>query len=329
MHFAIVQSHTVSEIILYLGAFAIVAVAAGRMAGAFQRIKLPLISGFLVIGLLSGPEILGLIEPETLEGLRFLNDIALAFIAFAVGTELYLNELRSRMKSIMAMVFTQMVVTFLLVSLTMYFLAGLIPFLNAMSLAARLSVALLAGTVAIARSPASAIAIINELRARGPFTQTALGVTVVKDFGVIVFFAIIFTLSKSLIQEVEFKLIYIAQVMAELIVAGGLGFVVWQLLRLILEVKGAMGLKKVLVLVLGFMVYFLSHFIKAYSLENLGVEMHIEPLLICIIGSFLVTNYTAYRNDFVRLVKELGPYVYIVFFTLTGAMISVNVLASL
>jgi len=329
MHFAIVQSHTVSEIILYLGAFAIVAVAAGRMAGAFQRIKLPLISGFLVIGLLSGPEILGLIEPETLEGLRFLNDIALAFIAFAVGTELYLNELRSRMKSIMAMVFTQMVVTFLLVSLTMYFLAGLIPFLNAMSLAARLSVALLAGTVAIARSPASAIAIINELRARGPFTQTALGVTVVKDFGVIVFFAIIFTLSKSLIQEVEFKLIYIAQVMAELIVAGGLGFVVWQLLRLILEVKGAMGLKKVLVLVLGFLVYFLSHFIKAYSLENLGVEMHIEPLLICIIGSFLVTNYTAYRNDFVRLVKELGPYVYIVFFTLTGAMISVNVLASL
>jgi Trk K+ transport system NAD-binding subunit len=60
----------------------------------------------------------------------------------------------------------------------------------------------------------------------------------------------------------------------------------------------------------------------------LGLELHIEPLLICIIGSFLVTNFSVYRNDFVRVVKETGPYVYIVFFTLTGAMISLEVIAA-
>ena len=46
-------------------------------------------------------------------------------------------------------------------------------------------------------------------------------------------------------------------------------------------------------------------------------------------GSFLITNYSVYRNDFLRIVKELGPYVYILFFTLTGAMISLDVMASL
>lgn len=317
------------EIVIYLTAFGIIAVAAGRIAEGFRKLKLPLITGFLVIGLVSGPEVLGLIRAEALGDLGFLNDVALAFIAFAVGTELYLNELRSRMKSIISMTVAQVVVTFLLVTLVMYLLTDMIPFFEGMKLAARVAICMLTGTVAIARSPASAIAVINELRARGPFTQTAIGVTVVKDFAVIILFAIIFTLSKSLIQEADFRMIYIVQVMMELIVASGFGFLVWFILRLLLAIKGAMGIKKVMVLLTGFLVYAFTHMIGEYSALYLGLELHIEPLLVCIIGSFLVTNYTVYRNDFVRIVKDLGPYVYIVFFTLTGAMISLEVVAAL
>jgi len=188
---------------------------------------------------------------------------------------------------------------------------------------------MLAGTIAIARSPASAIAIINELRARGPFTQTAIGVTVVKDFGVIVFFAVIFTLSKSLIQDTDFRPIFIVQVLVELTAAFGLGFVVWLLLRAVLSLKGMLPVKKGLVLLTGFLIYLFTHYLGDHSAMYLGLELHVEPLLICIIGSFLVTNYSVYRNDFTRIVKELGPYVYILFFTLTGAMISLEVLAAM
>ena len=317
------------QFIIYLGAFLIVAAAAGRVAGTFRKIRLPLITGFLVIGLISGPEVLGLIEKDAITRLTFLDELALAFIAFAVGSELYLNELRSRMASIIYMIITQVVVTFLLVSLAMFFLLDWIPFASEMRLGARISISMLAGTIAIARSPASAIAIINELRARGPFTQTALGVTVVKDFGVIVLFAIIFTLSKSLIQETTFRLVYIVQVLVELIAAVGLGFLVWLLLRLILSLKGMGDLKKLLLLLVGFLVYLFTHRLEYHSSLYLGIELHVEPLLICIIGSFLVTNYSVYRNDFTRIVKELGPYVYILFFTLTGAMISLEVLAAM
>ncbi len=59
------------QLILYLGAFGIVAVAAAKVAGVFQKIRLPLITGFLVIGLVSGPEVLGLIETEALIGSSF------------------------------------------------------------------------------------------------------------------------------------------------------------------------------------------------------------------------------------------------------------------
>ncbi len=315
--------------IIYLGAFGIVAVAARKLAGIFQKLKLPLISGFLVIGLVSGPEILGLIEKDALLNLAFLNDIALAFIAFAVGSELYLKELRSRMKSIISMTITQIVVTFTLVSLAIFLISDLIAFTAGMSVSARLAISALGGTIAIARSPASAIAIINELRARGPFTQTAIGVTVVKDFLVIVIFAVIFTLSKSMIMEMEFRLIYPIQALAELILACGLGFLVWVILRGIFTFKGVMALKKGMVLLLGFLVYYFTHVVEDQSIHYIGLEIHIEPLLICIVGSFLITNYSVYKNDFIRIIKELGPYVYVVFFTLTGAMISLEVLAKL
>jgi Trk K+ transport system NAD-binding subunit/Kef-type K+ transport system membrane component KefB len=272
---------------------------------------------------------LGLIRPEAISNLGFLNDVALAFIAFAVGSELYLRELRSRMKSIITMTITQIVVTFIMVSLCIFLLAEVIPFLRDMGLAGRIAVSLLGGTIAIARSPASAIAIINELRARGPFTQTSIGVTVVKDFGVIVIFAVIFTLSKSMIQESGFRMVYIAQMLAEMAASFGFGFVVWVILKLILSIKGAIPVKQFLLLATGFLVYLFTRFVEKASGSHLGMGLHVEPLLICIIGSFLVTNYSVYRNDFIKLIKELGPYVYIVFFTLTGALISLEVVASL
>ena len=320
---------TLAQVLIYLVAFGIVAVASGQLAGVFRKIKLPLITGFLVIGLISGPEVLGLIDEEALPRLRFLNDIALAFIAFAVGSELHLKELSGRYRSIITMTISQLVITFLLVSMTFYLMADMIPFLNEMRPVARIAISLLAGTIAVARSPASAIAIINELRARGPFTQTSIGVTVVKDFLVVIFFAVIFTLSRSLIQDTDFRFVYILQVIAELAVAFGLGFLVGYLMKLILSIKGAGTLKKLLVLTTGFMIYVFTRFVSDRSVESLGMELHIEPLLIAIIGSFLVTNFSVYRNDFVKIMKETGPYVYIVFFTLTGALISLEVLTAL
>ncbi len=320
---------TILQVLIYLGAFGIVAVAAGRIAGAFRKLKLPLITGFLVIGLVSGPELLGLIDAEALPKLNFLSEAALAYIAFAVGSELYLKELRGRLTSIFSMTVSQIVASFILVSLTFFYLGSLIPFFQGMSLAARISVSMLAGTIAIANSPASAIAVINELRARGPFTQTSIGVTVVKDFSVIVIFSVIFTLSTSLIQETEFRLVYIGQVLAELLLAFGFGFLVWLFLKFVFSIKGATLLKTILVLGTGLLVYLFTDIAADHSRRILGLELHIEPLLICIIGSFLLTNYSVYRNDFIRIIKETGPYVYIIFFTLTGALISLEVLASL
>jgi Trk K+ transport system NAD-binding subunit/Kef-type K+ transport system membrane component KefB len=317
------------QILIYLAAFGIVAVASGRIAGVFRKFRLPEITGFLIIGLISGPEVLGLIDVQALEKLDFLNDIALAFIAFAVGSELFIKDLRSRLKSIVYMILSQAILLFLLVSLATFFITNLVPFMVELSLAAKIAISLLTGTIAIATSPAASIAVIDELRARGPFTQTSLGVIVVKDFVVIILFSVVFTLSKSIVLDAEFSFLFIGQVIAELALAFGLGFIVWYLIKLILSIRGLMRIKKLLILASGFLLYMFTDITGDHSLRYLGMELHIEPLLICIVASFLVTNYTVYKNDFIKILKELAPYVYIVFFTLTGSRISVDVVASL
>ena len=88
-------------IVAVLISFLILAMASRQIGALFARFRLPLISGFLFTGILVGPFVLGLLPKGVGEELRFVDEISLAIIAFAAGAELYLRELRSRMKSIL------------------------------------------------------------------------------------------------------------------------------------------------------------------------------------------------------------------------------------
>jgi len=314
------------EILFLLIGFLIVSVAANHIARLFRRVRLPLITGLLVIGIIVGPDILGLIPDEGVEKLKFVNDLALAFIAFAVGSELYLRELRDHLKSITWMTVGQMVVTFFLGGAGVFFLMNYIPFSETISLEAKITISILAGTIFVARSPASAIAIINELRARGPFTRTVLGVTVLIDFAVIILFAVAFTIGETLVIGVDFSFIFLIILFIEILVAFLLGYLLGKLLGVILSRKVWSPLKKGLILLVGFGVFELTYFLRDWSYEVLALKIYMEPLLICIIGSFVVTNYSKYRSEFLKLMHEVGPLVYVVFFTLVGASVALDYL---
>ena len=314
---------------LLLGGFAIVAVAAKQIATFFQKAKLPIITGLLVIGLFSGPYLFKLLPKGTSTDLQFINDISLAFIAFAAAAELYIKEMRSRFKSIKWMTFGQLGVTFIFSALLIFFLADYIGFMKEMNAATKIAVAILMATIFVARSPASAIAVINELRAKGPFVQMSMGVTVVKDFLVILLFAICFTVSQTLVSGEPFTVTFIAILLGELAVSFGLGWVVGRLLSLILSIRVHRNVKAVLILGLGYSVYLLNHFVEHYSYEHFAYKIHLEPLLICIIGSFILTNYSSFRAEFITILEEVGPLVYICFFTLTGASVSLDILVNL
>tara|TARA_R110001583_G_scaffold191634_2_gene357208 strand:+ start:342 stop:2261 length:1920 start_codon:yes stop_codon:yes gene_type:complete len=315
-------------LLTFLIGFFIVALAANEIAKVFQKIKFPLITGLIITGIVAGSSVLNFIPPNALDKLNFLNEIALAIIAFSAGSELYLNELRSRINSIKWMTLGQLVITFVMSSIVIYFIADLIPFMTNQPTSHKIGISILFATIFVARSPSSAIAVINEMRANGPFTKTVMGVTVLKDVLVIILFAICLSIAKALINNEETDILFFVILFFELIASFGIGFLLGKILQIPFTTKFDIKLKGFIILIIGFSVYAFSHYIKLKSAAYFNHEFRLEPLLICIIGSFALTNYSKHRIEFSEVLDDISPLIYIIFFTLTGASLSIQTLIS-
>ena len=313
--------------LIFIAGFGVIALASRQIGDFFVRVHLPLISGFLFTGIIAGPFVLHLIPAEAVERLRFVDEIALAFIAFAAGSELYLKDLRSRFKSIAWVTIGLILATFTLGSTAVLLLADFIPFMQTMPPTGRIAVALLTGAILVARSPSAAIAIINELRAKGPFTQTVLGVTVIMDVVVIILFAINSSAANALLTGVSFDILFIILLLIELALSIAAGYLLAQILKAILSQNIRDTFKIGLILLVGYGAFIVSDLLRERSHELLTIEILIEPLLVCMIASFLVTNYSSHRLEFLERLHKSGLPIYVAFFTLTGASLELDVLA--
>ncbi len=290
-----------------------------RIGRFFLRARLPLITGFLATGILIGPDLLDLLSAEAVAGLRFVDEAALAFIAVAAGAELHYRELRSRLKSIRWVTLGLVVVTFVAVVAAVLAIADRIPFVTGLGPSGRLVVAILAGSVLVARSPSSAIAVVNELRARGPFTKTVLGVTVVMDVVVIVVFGLNSSIAGALLHDAGFRPGLIALVLGEVLLSIAAGVAVGRLIPWLTRLPGPGWLRSLAFLVSGYAIFAGSEALRHGTADRLGVEIFLEPLLICMVAGFTIANFSDRRTSFQRLLDDAGPAVYVAFFTLAGA----------
>jgi Kef-type K+ transport system membrane component KefB len=320
-----VQSY--QETLAVIAGFGLVALASKQIGLFFVQLKLPLVSGFLFTGIIAGPSILGLLPVEAADGLRFVDEVSLAFIAFAAGSELHLKKLRSRFKSITWTIIGLVISTFTLGSMTTFLLADSIPFMKEMPFTNRIAISILAGVILVARSPSSAIAVVKELRAKGPFTQTALGVTVIMDVVVIIFFAFNSSVADALLTNLPFSFGFILLVLIELLLSLGIGYVLGKSLQFIVSRRIGRNLKTIIILMAGYGVFLLSDIIRDVTRSRWSFEVLLEPLLICMVGGFLLSNYSQYRHEFLTILHRTGPPIYTAFFTLTGASLMLDVLA--
>ncbi len=314
--------------ITYTVGFFIIAIASNQIAKFFQKFRFPIITGLIITGIIAGDSVLGYINKDSIEKLNFLNQIALAIIAYSAGAELHLSELRSRLHSIKWMTIGQLFVTLIMTTVIILFFADYIPFMQNMPFKHQFAIALLFGIIFVARSPSSAIAVIKEMRANGPFTKTAMGVTVVKDVLVIILFAISFAVAKAFIKDNPINISFLIVLILELLSSAGIGYLLGKFLILIFNTKLNQKFKAAIIIALGYSVYLLSDVLIIFSKNQFHHEFVIEPLLICIIGGFVITNYSEHRLEFSEIIEEISPTIFIIFFTLTGASLSVQTLIS-
>ena len=315
------------DILLILGSFGLLALAAKEIGKYVRWVGLPLISGFLLTGVVAGPYGLGIVDAAAVQPLRFIDAFALAFIAFAAGAELELTLLRNYLRNIIATVLGQAGVVMVLGTIAFILLADSTPFMQNLPTRAILAIALIGATIMAARSPSSAYAIIKELRARGAFTQTVLGVTVLMDAVVIVLYAMATSFAAVLVNGGGLNATLFLFLIFEIALDVAIGILIGQFLRLILAIPCRERYKMALILLTGYTIFYLSSVLHKVHLWSLPVGVFSEPLLIGMVAGFVVANYTRYRVEFQKIVEDAAPVVFLLFFTLVGLSLELNVLA--
>ena len=313
--------------------FAFVCVASKEVAQYFPEIGMPLITGYLATGIVAGPEMLGLIPEQSIRQLRFIDEVSLAVIALTAGQKLYLPTMQSRFKSIGWVMLGLVIFEYAIGTATIFILHPYIHFMRHMDNNQITAVALMAGALVCARSPASAVAIVKELGAEGPFTSTVLGVTVLSDVVVIGLFALTSLFSNSLLanRSESQNVIYIFFV--QIIASSLLGYILYTTLRAIIAILGKINdgstgkskfrsvESKFIVMLRAGLITFVSFsmFVVAHI-----VDPYIQPLIVCMVGGFIFANYSTQRQTLKRSLNVVTPAVYVAFFTLAGAALNLK-----
>jgi len=291
------------------------------------RLGFPWITGYIIAGLLMGPHVFGWIPLNALNDLRFLNSLALAFIAFSAGGELRLNCIRDRFKSILFLTTGVALVVFLGVSMTIYFLTPHLLFSQGWNPATRLLVSAIFGVIAVARSPSSTIAIICETRAKGSYTDTSLSVTVATDVLIIMLFAVVVSIGETaLFQGKALRFGFFFQLLLEIGSAFLLGFLLAK--AIVFLIRNLKVEFPVVIAGMGFLVIKFSHLLGEYLQEAYRIGLDLEPLLICMAAGFTVQNFSKHGEQFLAEMESVSLPIYVSFFAFTGATIDLKTLES-
>lgn len=306
--------------------FGLVALAAHRIGRWATAIRLPYITGYLATGALVGSFGLDLIPTEAVTDLRWVDQVSLGVIAFVAGSELYVPDIRPQLRTIARVAAGVVGIGLLLLGPAIFVGAGLIDGGAGLTGEGRVAVAILGGIVLLALSPPSTIAVIKEARARGPFTSTSLSVTVLMDVLVVVLFAAGTSIVAALLHNTGLDVLFVLVLAVDIALALGIGVAVGY--GLAYAVRSPLPRVAVagVVLVAGWTVHAGASWLDAWTLANFPVELHLEPLLVCMVAGFTVTNRTAQRADFEHILHDISPAVYVAFFVVTGLGLKLDIL---
>ncbi len=285
------------EITISLSFIIIIAFFVGKF---FKQLGFPQITGYLITGMLLSPYSFGLLSKNTVQELDFIKEIAITFIALQSGMEMKMSFIKKYGRDVLFLTASIAVTAFTgLFIFSMLFLKQITNMYFVGSI--------LLGILLILKSPLSTIAVIKESKTDTVFGDKILGVAILKDVIVIVIFA-------SIVPFLSGASPTVISVMIELLGSIGLGIAISILI--ILYMKHVKSEFHVFLFVVAFLVSQASF-------------IHLDPLIISIIIGFSVQNFTLYNKDFQRVLDEMSPIIYLLFFTLADAGINLHVVLQL
>lgn len=264
--------------------------------------KLPNVTAYIIVGLILGQ--LNIINDSVIDGMDFIADIAIAFIAFASGEFLRINVIKeSGFKTIIITAF-EALIPFILIFILTYLLLGLsLPF------------ALVISSLASATTATSTMMNIRQTNSKGPFVNTLLQVIAIDNIIALLIYSIAMSIANTILSNVEFNFwVLIKPVITNigvLLVGGGFGF----LLKLFISSKRSNDNRLIIAIA------------TLFAFCGICALLDISPVLGCMSMGLVYINIS---ND-ERLFKQLNyfsPPILLLFFVRSGVSFDVTALGA-
>ena len=296
------------------------------MSRAAKLVNLPSVTAYLVAGLLIGPFVLGragirgigFSTMEEVNSFSIISQAALGFIAFEIGNEFRLKDLKTMGRSAITVGILQAVITTIVVDIALLSLHFLFPSLISMSSAITL------GAIAAATAPAATLMVVKLYKAQGPMTKLLLMVVAIDDAVGLV----LFSLSFGMATAMETGAISITGVLVEPLVE--------LVLSILLGVLGGVGLNvlekyfhsrsKRMSLAVAFVMMTVGVSMLTWKVG--GVKCGFSLLLVCMVEGTVFCNINETSQELMdRVDRWTGP-LNMLFFVLSGAELDLSVLSN-
>jgi Kef-type K+ transport system membrane component KefB len=284
-------------------------ITVGLLGGVLSnKIKFPRVTGYIIVGILLSPSVIHLIPRATIDKLDIITHVTLGIVAYLIGTSLRLESIKRLGRSISWITPTQSLGAWLVVTLALAFLApSILAVPGATFMSEYFPMALVIGAIASATAPAVTMAVIRELKARGPLTTTLLAVVALDDAIAVIAFAIAVGIAQPLVN-------------------GGNGVALYQMLAVpSLEIAKSIGIGTAL----GFALVYLTKLAKTRALmltvvlgivllctglaNHLGISLIMANMTI----GFVVANRVPDSEPAI-VVESIEEIVFAIFFVFSG-----------
>ena len=303
-----------------------IALFAGLMLSRVAKLaKLPAVTAYLIAGILVGPYLLGAFgvpglgftSMANVKSFSLLSDIALGFIAFSIGNEFRLSQLKQIGKQATVVGIFQAVVTTVLVD------AVLICVHLAMPDKFSLTAAIVLGAVASATAPAATLMVVRQYKAKGPVTDILLPVVALDDAVGLVLFAISFGVAKALQSGKIDLLSVLVEPILEVVLSLVLGLVMGLLFTY--SEKFFHSRSKRLSVSVAFVLCTVAISMMKFTVG--GVHIAFSSLLACMMLGTVFCNFCDFSEELMDRLDRWTAPLFILFFVLSGAELELSVFA--
>ena len=299
-----------------------VALMAGLlMSRLIKPLKLPAVTAYLVAGILIGPYVLGAagIEGlgfptmEYLKSFEIMSQVALGFIAFAIGNEFRLSQLRATGKAATVVAIVQAITATLFVDVALIALHFIMP--DKLSISA----ALVLGAIATATAPAATLMVVRQYKAKGPVTSMLLPVVALDD--AIGLFGVARALSSGAFSLISVLVEPLVEVVASLLLGSVMGIL------LTLVERCFKSNSKRLSITITFVLFTVALSMLKFHIGP--VHVGFSSLLVCMMLGTVFCNLCDFSAELMEKADKWTAPLFVLFFVLSGAELELSVFSEI